>query len=224
MTEQIRIAVVDDHPLLRDGIIYVLKSSKMFQFVGEGQCHADALDLAQKEKPDVMLLDVSMPGSGIEAAAQISASHPDVRCVMLTVSEQEEDVSASLKAGARGYILKGTSGRDLIRIVQSVYQGESYVTPGLAARLLTQGTAPPQQRHDADNLSDLTAREEQVLDCVSRGLTNKEIANALNLSEKTIKHYMTIIMQKLNVRNRVEAVIFVKSLPIPRRTYAGCLT
>ena len=207
MASRIRVVVVDDHPLLRDGVIFVLKASKLFDVVGEGRCLNDAVDHAKKTSPDIMFLDVSMPGGGINAAAQISAANPQVRCVMLTVSEQEEDVAASLKAGACGYILKGTSGPELVRIAQSIHQGECYVTPGLAARLLTQArqtVAPPPPK---DSTSDLTHREEQVLDHVSRGLTNKEIANSLSLSEKTVKHYMTNIMHKLNVRNRVEAVL-----------------
>jgi DNA-binding NarL/FixJ family response regulator len=207
MASRIRIAVVDDHPLLRDGVIYVLKNSKLFDVVGEGRCLADAVQHAQSSKPDIMLLDISMPGGGINAAAQITATCPDVRCIMLTVSEQEEDVAASLQSGARGYILKGTSGPELIRIAQSIHQGESYVTPGLAARLLTQTPQVVTAQPEKDGTSDLTYREEQVLDHVSRGLTNKEIANSLSLSEKTVKHYMTNIMQKLNVRNRVEAVL-----------------
>jgi len=207
MSDRIRIAVVDDHPMFRDGVIHVLRTSKLFDVVGEGSCATDAVNLAKTQHPEVMLLDVSMPGGGIEAATAIAAQDPDVRVVMLTVSEQEEDVAAALQAGARGYMLKGTSGSDLIRIVQSVHRGESYITPGLAARLLTVMQQSSKTRQEKNVLSDLTLREEQVLDQVSRGLTNKEIANSLNLSEKTVKHYMTTIMQKLNVRNRVEAVL-----------------
>ena len=193
--------------MFRDGVIHVLRTSKLFDVVGEGSCATDAVNLAKTQHPEVMLLDVSMPGGGIEAATAIAAQDPDVRVVMLTVSEQEEDVAAALQAGARGYMLKGTSGSDLIRIVQSVHRGESYITPGLAARLLTVMQQSSKTRQEKNVLSDLTLREEQVLDQVSRGLTNKEIANSLNLSEKTVKHYMTTIMQKLNVRNRVEAVL-----------------
>lgn len=207
MASRIRVVVVDDHPLLRDGVIFVLKNSKLFDVVGEGRCLADAVEQAQKTIPDIMFLDVSMPGGGINAAAHITATNPAIRCVMLTVSEQEEDVAASLKAGARGYILKGTSGPELVRIAQSIHEGESYVTPGLAARLLAQVQQAVIHQPAKDANSDLTYREEQVLDHVSRGLTNKEIANSLSLSEKTVKHYMTNIMQKLNVRNRVEAVL-----------------
>lgn len=208
MSEKIRIGVVDDHPLLRDGVVHVLKSSKQFDVVGEGRCCDDAVKLAQKLSPGVMLLDVSMPGGGIAAAAKIAGVYPQVRCVMLTVSEEEEDVAAALKAGARGYILKGTSGPDLVRIVQSIHAGDSYVTPGLAARLLSQATSHSKQVKS--NISDLTLREEQVMEQVAHGRTNKEIANTLELSEKTVKHYMTNIMQKLNVRNRVEVVLMAR--------------
>jgi len=207
MSERIRIAVVDDHPLLRDGVIYVLKNSKLFEVVGEGRNAAQAVEICRRERPDIVLLDVSMPGGGIEAASQIALNSPSVICVMLTVSEQEEDVSAALHAGAKGYILKGTGGPELIRIVQSLHQGDSYVTPGLAARLLTQAPQASAPRPEKGGVCDLTSREEQVLDHAARGLTNKEIANSLHLSEKTVKHYMTNILQKLNVRNRVEAVL-----------------
>ena len=211
MPDRIRIAVVDDHPLLRDGVVHVLKCSKLFDVVAEGRCGADAVNIARTLAPDLILLDVSMPGGGVEAASQIAASTPQVRCVMLTVSEEEEIVSGALQAGARGYILKGTSGPELVRIVQAVHQGDSYVTPGLAARLLKHVPQQPVVKAEKNGgACDLTLREEQVLDHVSRGLTNKEIANSLRLSEKTVKHYMTNILQKLNVRNRVEAVLMAR--------------
>jgi DNA-binding NarL/FixJ family response regulator len=128
---------------------------------------------------------------------------------MLTASESEENVTASLEAGAKGYLLKGTSGPELVRIAHAVCCGDSYVTPTLAAKLLSQMRQKQQKQSKQidDGISDLTSREEEVLDHVSRGLTNKEIARELALSEKTVQHYMTIIMQKLQVRNRVEAVI-----------------
>ena len=210
MSERIRIAVVDDHPIFRDGVVHILKSAKSFDVVGEGSSAADAIRISRECQPEVMLLDISMPGGGVEAAASISQSHPDMRMIMLTVSEQEEHVSASLQAGARGYILKGTSGPELLGIVRSVYQGDSYVTPGLAARLLIQARQRAKAEQTKNPLSDLTSREEQILAHASRGMTNKEIANALSLSDKTVKHYMTNIMQKLNVRNRVEAVLTVR--------------
>lgn len=205
----IRVVVVDDHPMFRGGVVLTLKSSGEFEVVGEGASAKDAIQLAKECEPELMLLDISMPGSGLEAAALISKLCPDVSIIMLTASESEENVTSSLEAGAKGYLLKGTSGPELLRIAQAVCGGDSYVTPTLAAKLLAQMRQKQQKQAKQidDGVSDLTSREEEVLDHVSRGLTNKEIARELALSEKTVKHYMTIIMQKLQVRNRVEAVI-----------------
>ncbi len=202
----IRVVVVDDHPMFRGGVVQILSSCDKFDVVGQGGSAKEAIQLAKEFEPNLMLLDISMPGSGLEAAALIAKVCPDVQIIMLTASESEENVTAALESGAKGYILKGTSGPELIMIAQSVCNGDSYVTPTLAAKLLTQIRHKKQKQED-DGLSELTTREEEVLDHVSRGLTNKEIARELQLSEKTVKHYMTIIMQKLQVRNRVEAVL-----------------
>jgi two-component system nitrate/nitrite response regulator NarL len=207
MTELIRVAVVDDHPIFREGVAFTIRSSQAFEIVAEGASADDAIRIAKDLLPDVILLDVSMPGGGIEAARVISTACPVVKVIMLTVSEQEEDVTQALEAGANGYILKGTSGTDLISTLQSVSRGESYVSPGLAARLLAVSMRNVRQQAKPAEQVDLTKREEQILELVARGLTNKEIANTLSISEKTVKHYMTNVMQKLQVRNRVEAVL-----------------
>lgn len=207
MNDRIRVAVVDDHPIFREGVAHTIRSSPAFEMVGEGACADDALRIARTDLPDVVLLDVSMPGGGIEAARAIAASCPVVKVIMLTVSESEEHVAQALEAGAHGYILKGASGSELISTVQSVSRGESYVSPGLAARLLAVSSRKMRQRTKLADTVDLTKREEQILDHVARGLTNKEIAIAFSISEKTVKHYMTNVMQKLQVRNRVEAVL-----------------
>jgi DNA-binding NarL/FixJ family response regulator len=150
--------------------------------------------------------------AGIEAARAITQSCPFVKTIMLTVSESEEHVSQALAAGAQGYVLKGTSGPELINTMRAVARGESYVSPGLAARLLTIARRPPPSSNDAGDLPELTRREEGILDHVARGMTNKEIARTLNISEKTVKHYMTNIMQKLHVRNRVEAALAAQKM------------
>jgi DNA-binding NarL/FixJ family response regulator len=219
MTDRIRVAVIDDHPLFREGVAHTIRSSKVLEVVAEGACADDAIRIVRDELPDIVLLDVSMPGGGIEAARAISHSCPAVKTIMLTVSESEEHVSQALAAGAHGYVLKGTSGPELINTMRAVARGESYVSPSLAARLLTVSRRAPQVSNEDSDRADLTPREEGILDHVAQGMTNKEIARRLNISEKTVKHYMTNIMQKLHVRNRVEAVLAFQRKPV--RAKAG---
>ena len=207
MSDRIRVAVIDDHPLFREGVSHTIRSSNLLEVIGEGATADDAVRIAKDELPDIVLLDVSMPGGGIEAARTIARVCPVVKTIMLTVSESEEHVTQALEAGAQGYVLKGTSGSELINTMRAVSRGESYVTPGLAARLLSLSKRQAQGLAQDSDLPELTNREEQILDLVARGLTNKEIAKTLTISEKTVKHYMTNVMQKLQVRNRVEAVL-----------------
>jgi DNA-binding NarL/FixJ family response regulator len=210
MPNKIRTVMVDDHPMFREGVVRTLAVEPDFEIVGEGVDADDAAKLARELLPDVILLDLSMPGGGIEAARRISAACPIVKIVVLTVSEHDDDVVAALQAGARGYVLKGIGGDDLVNIVRSVNQGESYVSPDLAARLLVEMQNGNGNRSSRDPLSELTVREEQILKHVSRGLSNKEIGRELGIQEKTVKHYMTNVLQKLQVRNRVEAALMAR--------------
>jgi two-component system, NarL family, nitrate/nitrite response regulator NarL len=161
-------------------------------------------------------LDVNMPGGGVEAARAISSACPVIKIIMLTVSESEEHVHQAMEAGVRGYVLKGTSGHELVNTLRAVARGEYYVTPRLAARILALSKRPQKATDNQEAFPELTKREEQILDRVARGLTNKEIAKDLHISEKTVKHYMTNIMQKLQVRNRVEAALVFKKKPATR--------
>ncbi|PLX32899.1 MAG: DNA-binding response regulator [Hyphomicrobiales bacterium] len=215
MSETIRIVLVDDHPLFRDGVASTLTREADFEIVGQGETAEDAIALAHDELPDVMLIDISMPGGGIEAARAIASSCPVVKLVMLTVSENEDDVVKALRAGAQGYILKGISGPELVRIVRSVQSGESYLVPDLAVKLLTDfkaDSAGPEPQ--VNPLTQLTAREEQILELVAEALSNKEIGLRLDLSERTVKHYMSNILQKLHVRNRVEAALLAHEITL----------
>src|SRR5262250_2880095 len=133
MPDAIRIAVIDDHPMFREGAVQTLTSIDGIEVVGEGATAADALKVAEELRPDVMLLDIGLPGGGVQAAANIARACPDVRAVMLTASENEQDVASALQAGARGYILKGSSGAEVIETVRAIFRGESYVAPRLAA-------------------------------------------------------------------------------------------
>ncbi len=207
MQNSIRIVLADDHPLFRDGVAKILASKPDFEVIGEGATADEAVSVVSNLLPDIVLLDISMPGGGIKAAERISTACPVVKILMLTVSENENDVMAALEAGACGYVLKGIGGDELAGVIRSVYEGESYVTPSLAARLLMELKKKRGGPPAAAPFPELSAREEQILNSVAQGLSNKEIALKLTLSEKTIKHYMTNILQKLQVRNRVEAAI-----------------
>ncbi len=212
MPANIRVVIIDDHPMFREGVARTLNSETNMEVVGEGENMADAVSLAEKLLPDIILLDISMPGGGIEAAGAIARTCPVVKIAMLTVSEREDDVMKSLHGGACGYILKGIGGQELIDIVSDLYSGNPYISPGLAARMLSELKNKPLEDDAADQdiFSELTAREEQILERVSRGLSNKEIGRELALTEKTIKHYVTNVLQKLQVRNRVEAALLAQ--------------
>ena len=205
MPETMRILVADDHPLFREGVVHSLTAETDFNVVGQASSGEDALRMARDLLPDVVLLDIGMPGwGGIVAAEKITTACPATRIVMLTVLEDEDKLLASFKAGARAYVLKGVSAHELANVVRSVANGEVYVTPSLAAGILvtlSQGRSP----HDP--LEGLTERESEILKLVGRGLTNREIGEQFHLSEKTIKHYITNILQKLHVRSRVEAAM-----------------
>jgi two-component system, NarL family, nitrate/nitrite response regulator NarL len=205
--ELIRIGVVDDHPLYREGVVSTIEGQADMEVVAQGATHEEAMRLAENSLPDVLLLDVRMPGGGLTCAAALAKRFPFTKVVMLTVSEDEEDVLEAFRVGVRAYVLKGIAGGDLVGIVRSVHAGEVYVTPTLASRVLAEmsGTDAPSVAPTA--IESLTARERQILERVTLGDINKEIAYELGITEKTVKHYMTNIMQKLHARNRVEAAI-----------------
>lgn len=217
MSERIRIAVVDDHPMLREGVMHALRAHPDLEVVAEGATGADALRIAEEWLPDVLLLDVSLPGGGLEAARAIANSCPVVKVAMLTVAEDEETVSSALGAGARGYILKGISGQELADAVRNIHAGEDYVSPNLAARLLAEMGSKSlfRQTTGYDGFASLSPREESILVLVADGLSNRAVGEKLGLSEKTIKHYMTNILQKLRVRNRVEAALLAQKHRAP---------
>ncbi|MFT5571190.1 MAG: two-component system nitrate/nitrite response regulator NarL [Cryomorphaceae bacterium] len=205
MSDLITILVVDDHPLFREGVVTTLVESGYFDVVAQAGNKEDAIIQAEKHLPDLILLDVSMPGGGIETANEISRRVPIIKIIMLTVSEQEHDVQAALKASARGYVLKGVASEDLISILRDIDNGESYISTNLAVNLLMRSTEESEKETQEE--FDLNDRERQILEKLSIGMSNREIADDIFLSEKTVKHYMTNIMHKLHVSNRVQAAI-----------------
>ena len=212
MSERISVAVVDDHPTIRKGVAYVLSRHRRFSVIAQGESGRDAISIAYERKPDVMLIDVHMPGGGgIVAAGVIHAKAPSVKTIMLTVAEKESDLASALEAGASGYMLKGITGKELVRIIRSVQDGEVYVAPGLAARaILHMRQAPAAEKRKTEPVAGLTKRESEILSSAARGMTNKEIADRFEMSEKMVKHYMVHILDKLGVRNRVAAMLTMK--------------
>ncbi|BCH06548.1 response regulator [Mesorhizobium sp. 2RAF45] len=210
MIGAIRIAIVDDHPLFREGVTRSLSEIGGFEIVGEGATAQDAERIASTVQPDILLLDISMPGGGLSAVVSILADHPAQKIVMLTVSETNADVTTALNAGVQGYILKGVGSRALADILRNVAAGEGYLTPTLSARLLSDLQSPQPANGVADRLRQLTERQTEILRLVAEGLSNKEVALRLELQEKTVKHHMTGVLSKLNVRNRTEAALMVR--------------
>lgn len=210
--EEIRVAVIDDHPLLREGVARTLDSEDGIVVVAQGSSAQDALRIAREGDIDLLLVDISMPGDIISSLNFIITEVPNLRVVVLTVSESEDHVLKVMRAGCDGYILKGINGPELVRVVRVIHKGESYVSPNLAAFLFAKSHASNRSSpRKIEPLETLSYREEQILELVARGLSNKEVAEKLTLSEKTVKHYMTAILRKLQVRNRVEATLVAQS-------------
>ena len=204
MSEPIRVLIADDHPLFREGVAHSLTGKSEIAVVGQASTGEEALQLCRDLLPDVILLDITMPGQGgLTTAANIAAACPVTKIVILTVSDHEDDLLSAFKAGARGYLLKGISARDLVNVIRTVAAGEVYISPSLAAGMLAELT----HSRTPDPLNELTERERKILQLVAEGLTNREIGEQLHLAERTIKHHMTNILGKLHVRSRVEAAL-----------------
>ncbi len=210
MVRRLRAAtVLENHPRFRGAAPRILHRNQDFEAAGNGAADS-AARIGLDNMPDIVLVDVTKPGAGSEVARSIAHRCSTVRTVTLSLSEIERYVAHALAAGARAQLPNGASGADLINAILAVSRGASYVMLGIPARLLMDATRLQQAPGRKDEPA-LTDREEQILAEVSRGLTNKEIARKLLLSEKTIKNSMTHIMQKLKVRNRVEAVLAIQN-------------
>jgi len=205
MVEKIRVAVVDDHAMFRAGVIQSLGLDGAIEVVGEGASAAEAVQLARELTPDLILLDVSMPGNGIEAAREILRMPEPPRVAMLTVSEDDDDVTGALEAGAVGYLPKGIRAPDLIAAVRNLNEGRSVVSPDLALRVLSNKV-----RAEASPLASLTDQEKRTLRLVASGLSNREVGDRLDVQEKTVKYHVTNILRKIKARNRVEALLIAK--------------
>lgn len=206
---KVSIAVIDDHPIVRHGLSAVISGEPGFNLVAEGSSAREALEIAERWRPQIILLDLGIPGGGLEALRQVSARVPSVRCMILTVCDLAATAISALNAGARGYVLKGVSAGDLKKAIWTVVNDDSFVSPEFAIKLLQAAQTNIQQTSSSDQLSH---RETQIIKAVEEGLTNREIGEKLSISEKTVKYYMSGIMQKYRVTNRVSAVIAAQKL------------
>jgi two-component system nitrate/nitrite response regulator NarL len=213
MSSMISVAVVDDHPLFREGVVRSLEETGRFVIMAKGSSGDDAVRIASDHGPDLLLIDLSMPGGGLSAIDPIRLASPQTRVVVLTVSESPEDLAAALNSGASGYLLKGVGSRALAEILGAIADGETYVTPTLSARLLSHATVASPSPVGRDGLRTLSARELEVLVLLADGQSNKQIAILLDLQEKTVKHHVSSILSKMKAGNRTEAAMLYHGVP-----------
>lgn len=205
----IRVLVVDDHSLVRRGVVEVLSAEAGFQVVGEAEDGPEAVARARELRPDLVLMDLYLPtASGLEATREIKARRPETKIVFLTISEEDRDLFEAIKAGAEGYVLKSVKPQMLCETLRGIMRGEAYITPSLATRILDGFARQGQRLAPAGPSEALSAREREVLQILTRGATNKEIASALDISVNTVKNHLRHIMEKLHLENRVQLVSY----------------
>ena len=206
---QLRLLVVDDHEVVRQGLVALLDRRDRFQVVAEAGTVEEALEATRRFHPDLVVMDVRLPdGSGIEACREIRAEFPLTRVVMLTSYPDEEAVLSAIIAGASGYLLKQIRARDLVSALESVGRGESLLDPAVTEKVLDRVRRIASGTYQ-DELAQLTAQEQKILMLVAEGKTNKEIAAEVFLSDKTVKNYVSSILSKLNLERRAQAAAFV---------------
>lgn len=196
----IRILVVDDHPVVREGLIASLEDDPGFQVVGSAGSAEEAVRLAAAQRPDIILLDLELPGmGGLEAIPHLAAAHAGARVLVLTAYDTDERVLGAIRSGAGGYLLKGASLEEIARAIRTVHGGESYLQPRIASKVVA-------HLHPSRRAASLTGREREVLRLVAAGRSNKQIARQLEITERTVKFHVTSIMNKLGADNRAQAV------------------
>lgn len=212
----IRVAIADDHPVFRFGMRTLLGAMPDMVVVGEATTGEEAEALADAQEPDLLLMDITMPGlGGIVATAHIRARHPRTAVLIVTMLD-DDSVFAAMRAGARGYILKGAAPEETLRAIRAVAGGEAIFSPGVAERVLdyfAHSPAPPARA--AVPFPELTAREREVLALIARGLTNAAIAARLGLSPKTVRNYISEIFGKLEVADRAQAIVRARDAGLP---------
>ena len=212
--KKIRVIVLDDHAIVRQGLRMFIEMQEDMEVVGEGTNGLEAVDLAARLNPDVILLDLLMPQmDGVEATRQIIQHNPQARVLILTSFGEDDRIFPAIRAGAQGYLLKDIQPRDLVQAVRETYQGRAQLHPDIARRLMAavSGVAPASQARPAAlpaELQELTEREREVLGQIARGLTNREIAEKMVISEKTVKTHVSNLLDKLGLEDRTRAAIW----------------
>ncbi len=202
----LRIVVVDDHVILRDGIVSILKAQPDFEVVGVAGSVAGALEAAQDSSPDVILMDYGLPdGNGLEATKEILASQPQINIVLLTVHEEDEILFAAVRSGAKGYLLKNVSAKDLLAKLRGLSQGDAAFLPAQTGRILSEFARTEPAQPSEESVIPLTDRELEVLQLVVNGSSNQEIGAQLHISVHTVKNHLHHILEKLQVENRRQA-------------------
>lgn len=208
--ERIKVLIADDHRVVREGLAAILKTKENIAVVGEAQDGHEALEKVRALVPDVVLMDVSMPRmNGVEATRQIKREFPHIGIIALTMYDEQQYIFDLVRAGATGYLLKDTDSAQIVAAIRAIYRGESLIHPSVASKILAEFSLMSQKKGKKASWveHDLTEREITVLRLVAEGKTNKEIANALNLSEKTVKNHVRNIFHKLQVYDRTQAAI-----------------
>jgi DNA-binding NarL/FixJ family response regulator len=215
MADPIRILLVDDQRLMREGLRILLELESGLQIVGEAENGAAALEAYAELRPDVVLMDVRMPGmDGVEATWRLRERWPDARIVILTTFDDDEYVFEGLRAGALGYLLKDVSGHDLAEAVRTVAAGGVLIEPSVARKVVAEFArlAPPARAPEVGLPEPLSEREHEILQLLAQGLSNREIADRLSLAQGTVKNYVTVILQKLGTRDRTQAALRAREL------------
>lgn len=208
MTPNIRVLIVDDHEVVRLGLRMLLEAEEDMVVVGEAANGEEALRLAAQLRPDVVVMDIRLPGrSGLEACQAIRQRHPKTRVIMLTSYLNDELVAQAIRAGASGYVLKNIDGTELVQTIRAAHAGRTVLDPDAAEHILAR-LRQMESQEDASPFEPLSQRELQVMALVARGKTNREIARLLYLSEGTVRNYVSAMMEKLGLRNRIEVATF----------------
>jgi len=213
----VSVALIDGHPVTIEGLAHVLTAQGPFNVVARGESTRDALAIAERHRPDLMILDLAISGNAVATISEITARYPSMGIIAFTALPGIEYTVSALEAGARGYVSKSCAAGELINAANTVIAGGTYISKNFASGAIA-ALKNASVRKVAMQALSLTAREDQIVGLLLEGRTNKEIASDLGLTERTVKHYMTILMQKLNVRNRVEVAMAAQNL---RRSPAG---